>query len=100
MKSTSTKLALGTAVVAAAALLTLSVPGGLGSASAAPLGPKVSLEADGGHVVLAKKGKHFRRFIGIGIVVGVGYCAARAEWCADRYDSDRAYYRCLRRAGC
>jgi hypothetical protein len=101
MKSSRTKLALGAAAVAAAVLLTPGVPGGLGSASAGPLAPKLGVEADGGNVILTKgKHHHHHRFLGIGIVVCLGYCAARADWCADRYDTRYGYYRCLRRAGC
>jgi hypothetical protein len=39
--------------------------------------------------------------IGGAIVLGMGYCAAQSERCADEYgDNTGRYWRCMRRAGC
>jgi hypothetical protein len=57
MRSITTKLALSTAVVVAAFFLApgSGLPTALGTASAAPLAPQASLEADSTLVTLAKK---------------------------------------------
>jgi hypothetical protein len=49
------------------------------------------------------KGSHSHWYYGVGgvVVLGTSYCAARAEWCADRYGvRTYSFVRCLRRAGC
>jgi hypothetical protein len=55
--------------------------------------PKTPSPKGGGH-------HHWSNFGGV-VVVGTSYCAARAEWCADRYGA-RTYrfVRCLRNVGC
>jgi hypothetical protein len=50
---------------------------------------------------LPKGGGHHRRYFGGVVVVGTSYCAARAEWCADRYGAGTyRFVRCLRNVGC
>jgi len=77
-----------------------------GVATAAPLAPHASLEADGGLVTEVKhknKGGKNRVWRGVGavIVLGAGYCAVQATSCAEHYGEDTyGYGRCMRRAGC
>jgi hypothetical protein len=106
MGSLVTKLSLVAALAAAAIFLTpgSGLPGAVGVASAAPFGLQAGQETDASMVTLAKKGgkgKHHHGLWGVGIVVGVGYCVARSEWCAERYGAYNHWYRrCMRRSGC
>jgi len=80
----------------------------LGVAAAAPLPAQPDQPAEQSLVSQVKGGKqyhhhHHNRWGGVGtvIVLGTGYCAARAATCEDRYGGGTyGYWRCLRRAGC
>jgi hypothetical protein len=110
MRSLVAKLSLVAAVAAAATFFTSGsgLHGAVGVASAAPFGLQAGSEADASSMVtLAKKGgkgkhHHHHGFWGVGgIIVGVGYCTARSDWCAERYGAYGHWYRrCMRRSGC
>jgi hypothetical protein len=107
MTRISIRLALGAAAVAGA--LILAGPGaGIGTASAAPLGPQPGITADTSAVTQVKKGWHRRRWFAYGLgtalvlgAAGAGYCSSQADRCAEYYGAyTYRYGRCMRRAGC
>jgi len=102
MKPANGRTAMLARLLLAAGLLGATA---LGVASAAPLGPQASLEADASLVTEVKhKNKgHHRAWRGVGAVImlGTGYCAVQAATCEERYGEDSyGYWRCMRRAGC
>jgi len=105
MKPTNGRTVMLAKLALAAGLLGATA---LGIATAAPLAPQASLEADDGLVTQAKhknKGgkNHHRVWRGVGtvIVLGAGYCVAQAASCEEHYGEDTyGFARCMRRAGC
>jgi len=107
MKLIFGKLALGAAVVAAAAFVTPGSSTLVSAASAAPLGPQTGLTDDSSAVTQVKDWHHRHRgrylALGVGglIVAGAGYCTVEANRCADIFGGNRyGYRRCMYRAGC